>query len=314
MGKSNSAQVTVLDFNPVRGSLQWVPIGLAPIALDRADAQDFRQRCVNNTTNFTNGDQTQTSMQGNSYKNYLPLGWHSLLLSWLALIALIAASLATAQNADDLPKLVLDQPLRPIFAGSWERDFTRSDNWETELERMLLIRQEALERMRRQSSTDLAIGQGPSSFVGGGGGRRGGANIIDLARLAEYISRQTTLNITQTRFEVRIGREGDATLICGVEDGTISSFSSVFGSEICGWDRNQLVFQTRLPDDLSITHRFSVSSDGQMLSMVISLTSRGSESFNLRQSFNRYSAPADEFDCTQTISRGRVCSQSSTVQ
>ncbi len=212
-------------------------------------------------------------------------------------------------DADALPRLNLELPLRPIFAGSWEKDFLRSDSWDTELERLLLIREEALERMRRQSSADIALGQAPSGL--GGGGRRGGANVVDLARLAEYISRQTTLTITQTRSDVRIAREGDATLICGVEDGAMPSFSSAHGSEICGWDRNQLVFQTHLPDDLVILHRFSVSSDGKLLSMVISISSRGGEPFNLRQSFNRYDAPAEEFDCELTISRGRVCNQTS---
>lgn len=225
---------------------------------------------------------------------------------------LLLAQTGDTANTDALPKLNLELPLRPIFAGSWEKDFQRSDSWETELDRMLRIREESLERMRRQSSSDIVRSQGPSG-LGGGGGRRGGANVIDLARLAEYISRQTTLHITQTRFEVRIEREGDANLICGVEDGAMPSFSSVHGSEICGWDRNQLVFQTRLPDDLIIMYRFSVSSDGKLLNMVISLSSRGSEPFNLRQSFYRYDAPADDFDCSLTISRGRVCSQASSL-
>ena len=227
-----------------------------------------------------------------------------------SLLLLCWTQLVSAQNPDELPKLILDQPLRPIFSGSWEKDFQRSDNWETELDRVLRIRQEAIDRLRRGSSSDIAISQGSGLP---GSSRRGGANVVDLARLAEYISRQTILNITQTRYEVRIEREGDATLVCGVEDGAMSSFSSAHGSEICGWDRQQLVFQTRLPDDLVIMHRFSVASDGQMLSMVLSISSRGSEPFNLRQTFSRYDAPADEFDCTQTISRGRSCSQSSTL-
>jgi len=230
----------------------------------------------------------------------------------IVVLLLCSEQTAFAQNPDELPKLILDQPLRPIFAGAWEKDFQRSDNWETELDRIMRIRQEAIDRQRRGSSSDIAISQGGGGIAGGSGRRRGGANIVDLARFAEYISRQTILNISQTRYEVRIEREGDATLICGVEDGAMSSFSSVHGSEICGWDRQQLVFQTRLPDDLIVMHRFSVSSDGSMLSMVISVSSRGSDPFNLRQTFSKYTAPADEFDCTQTISRGRSCSHSST--
>lgn len=228
-------------------------------------------------------------------------------------LALLASGVMTgvfAQTSDDLPKLDLDQTLRPIFAGSWEKDFQRSDNWETELERVLLMRREAMERQRRGSSGDIGISQRATN-IGSSGGRRGGASVIELARLAEYISRQTTITITQNKFEVRIEREGDATLICSIEDDAMSSFSSAYGSEICGWDRNQLVFQTRLPDDLIILHRFNVASDRQHLSMLISITSRGGEPFNLRQTYNRYDAPDDEYNCTQTLSRGRVCSQTS---
>lgn len=231
---------------------------------------------------------------------------HSLrLILGMALLCLLPA--AWAQDPDSLPKLNLDQPLRPDFSGAWEKDFTRSDSWETELDRLIRIREEALERQRRQSSGDIGIRQGPA--LGGGGGRRGAANMVNLARLAEYISRQTTLQIDQTRFEVRIEREGDAALICGIEDGAITSFSSEHGTEICGWDRQQLIFQLRLPDELFITYRFTLSSDRQMLNLLLSISSRGSDPFTLRQAYNRYNAPADDFNCIQTLSRGRVCSQ-----
>lgn len=232
---------------------------------------------------------------------------HAIVLCVSVLVCGITPA-ADAQTTGDLPKLDLDQTLRPVFAGSWEKDFQRSDNWETELERILRIRREAMERQRRGSSADIGVSQRASS-IAGNSGRRGGASVIELARLAEYISRQTTIHITQNRFEVRIEREGDASLVCNIEGDVTSSFSSAYGSEICGWDRNQLVFQTRLPDDLVIVHRFNVASDRQHLSLVISITSRGSEPFNLRQTYNRYDAPVDEFNCTQTLSRGRVCSQ-----
>ena len=213
--------------------------------------------------------------------------------------------------ADELPKLDLDQPLRPDFSGSWQKDFRRSDNWETELDRVLTMQREAFERQRNQSPEERRYGPGPSAL---NFGRPGSASIVDLARLAEYITRQSTIEIIQTRSEVRIEREGDAALICGVANGTQTSFSSDHGTEICGWERQQLVFQIRLPDDLIIIYRFSVSSDGNLLNMMLSLSSRGSDPFNLIQAFDKYDAPVDDFNCVQTLSRGRVCSQSSTPQ
>jgi hypothetical protein len=230
-------------------------------------------------------------------------------LALLALVSLLA-TLSVAQDNNDLPVLDLNTPLRLNFAGSWEKDFRRSDKWEDELNRMMRLRQEQSARQRSGSSG----GGGPAVSLGAinlNSSRGRGTSIVDLARLAEYISRQNTLQITQNRNEVRVERKGEAPLICGLEDGPITTFASVHGAELCGWDRQQLVFQTTLPGDIQITHRFSVSSDNEELRMVISVSGRGSAPFNLIQTFNRYDAPADQFNCKQTISRGRVCSQTS---
>jgi hypothetical protein len=229
----------------------------------------------------------------------------------LTLLPLLAC-LASAQDSGDLQVLDLSTPLRLNFSGAWEKDFRRSDSWEAELNRMMRLRQEQAARQRSGSSG----GGGPAVSLGNINlnSRRGrGASIVDLARLAEYISRQTTLQIIQNRNEVRIERTGEAPLICSLEDGPTNTFSSVHGAEVCGWDKQQLVFRTNLPDDIQITHRFTVSSNNAELRMVISITSRSSAPFNLIQAFNRYEAPVDQFNCVQTISRGRVCSLTSTL-
>ena len=44
--------------------------------------------------------------------------------------------------ADDLPLLDLETPIRMNFAGNWEKDFARSDDWQDELSRRMSIRQE----------------------------------------------------------------------------------------------------------------------------------------------------------------------------
>lgn len=245
-------------------------------------------------------------------RQYQRIRWSqgvSVPVSGLILSALLTAPVLAM---DDLPVLNLDNPLRMDFSGSWEKDFRRSDNWEEELNRIFRLRQEAANRDRRTPYSRRA-NQGPTVTLGNlrlNRGRGRGANIVDLARLAEYISRQSTVTISQNREEVRIERDGDADLVCGLSNATMAPYTGRYGSELCGWDRQQLVFEITLPDDLMIIHRFSVAADASSLRMVTSVISKGSNSFTLITVYNRYDAPADEFDCVQTLSRGRVCSQS----
>jgi len=226
----------------------------------------------------------------------------------IALLVLLLALPAMGAGQDDsLPVLDLEQPLRLDFSGDWEKDFARSESWENELNRMLRIRQEQAARQQ----AGLSTGGGPAVSLGNINLNqgRGGAGIVDLARLAEYLTRQNTMHISQDRNRIRIDRKGEAPLVCSLEAGPITSFSSPQGTEICGWDDQQLVFQITLPDDLVIRHRLNVAADRSQLRMVTSVSSQGSAPFNLIQSFNRYEAPPEDFNCVLTLSRGRVCSQ-----
>lgn len=234
----------------------------------------------------------------------------------MALAVCLASLPAVAQDDDQLTVLDLDQPLRLDFGGFWEKDYRRSDNWQDELTRKMRLRQEATARQGGNPGAAARVSVPPISIgnINLNGGRGRGASIVDLARLAEYISRQTTLRIDQTRDEIRIERRGDSSLVCGTGWQVVQTFTSSYGVEACGWDGQQLVFQTMLPDDLIVVHRFSVSSDGLLLNLITSVISKGSESFDLRQAFNRYDAPRAEFDCEQTLSRGRVCSQAGSPQ
>ena len=214
---------------------------------------------------------------------------------------------------EHLPRLNLDNPLRLNFSGSWEKDFQRSDKWEDELSRMMTIRQE---RSAIQSTGGTGV-LGPSVSIGNinlNSSRARGSSIVDLARLTEYVSRQTTMEIYQDRNEVRIERRGEADLVCTLAEGPTETFSSDHGAEMCGWDRQQLVFRTALPGDLDIMHRFSVSSNTKVLRMVVSISSRDSAPFNLIQAFNRYDASSGPFNCIQTITRGKVCSQTTILE
>lgn len=218
------------------------------------------------------------------------------------------AEIDEQEPLDDLPVLDLDTPIRMNFSGNWEKDFARSDNWEEELSRRMNIRQENAAAQR----AGVGLSGGPSVSLGNvnlNSPRRREANLFVLARLAEYINRNSTMEIFQNRQEIRIERRGEAPLVCGMETATTQTFSSQHGAEICGWDRQQLVFEIALPDGLYIIHRFSVASDSQTLRMITSISSNGSVPFNLVQSYNKYQASPDEYNCIQTVTRGRVCSQ-----
>ena len=230
------------------------------------------------------------------------------LLIALGLLPLKMVQAQTDRSADSLPLLDLDRPIRLNFAGDWEKDFNRSDRWEEELNRLLTIRQERAAQQR----SGVTVRNLPRASLGNLnlnslGGR--GTSIINLARLAEYVSRQTTLHVEQDRNEVRIERRGEAPLICTVDHGLRETFSSEHGKEYCGWDGQQLVFIINLPDQLEISHRFDVAAAGDELRLVTSISHKGSAPFNLIQAFNRYDAGADNLNCVLTVTRGRVCSQ-----
>ncbi|MEC8803946.1 MAG: hypothetical protein VXX24_04160, partial [Pseudomonadota bacterium] len=176
------------------------------------------------------------------------------------------------------------------------------------LNRLLTIRQERAAQQR----SGVTVRNLPRASLGNLNlnslGRRG-TSIVNLARLAEYVSRQTILRIEQDRNEVSIERRGEAPLICTVDHGLRETFSSEHGKEYCGWDGQQLVFIIELPDQLEISHRFDVAAAGDELRLVTSISHRGSAPFNLIQAFNRYDAGSDGLNCVLTVTRGRVCSQ-----
>ena len=225
----------------------------------------------------------------------------------LVVSCFISSGHSHSQTAtDDLPLLDLETPIRMNFAGNWEKDFARSDDWQDELSRRMSIRQETAALQR----SGIGLGQGPSISIGNLGlnkPRRRQANLFDLARLSEYINRSSTMEIFQNRYEVRIHRRGEAPLICSMETGPNEVFSSRHGTEICGWDRQQLVFEIALPDGLYIIHRLSISSDSERIRFMTSISRKNSVPFYLVRAFNKYHAPQDEYGCVHTVTRGRSC-------
>ncbi|MEZ5492845.1 MAG: hypothetical protein R3F50_21415 [Gammaproteobacteria bacterium] len=206
------------------------------------------------------------------------------------------------------PPVAAPAPSRPFFGGSWEKDFGRSDRWEDELSRQL-------DQLRRDAERgyQLETRRVPASSLSGSRRARSGANIIELAQLAGFINRQTTLRIQQSTVEVRVERKGDADLVCSTLENVTYSWEDITGEEVCGWEGRQLVYSISLPEGVQILHRFSLSDDGQWLNMATT-TSSASATFTQIQFFYRYDSPSENYTCIQTISRGNTCSLRDSVQ
>ncbi len=84
------------------------------------------------------------------------------------------------------------------------------------------------------------------------------------------------------------------------------------GSEVCGWDVHQLVFRILLPEGLSIQHRMTLAEDGERINIATTVVSdQVSYPFTLNRVYNRFEPAEAGYTCTQTFSRGRVCTTES---
>lgn len=188
---------------------------------------------------------------------------------------------------------------RPDFSGAWEKDYLRSDNWERQVRAKLAELQRAAERRARGGRSDSRV---PGVQVTLGGNR---TNIIDLARFTESISRYNIMTIKQDEHEVRIEREGEADLVCTVDKKAVLS-GNEFGSERCVWSANRLIFNISLNEGTEILHHFRISADRQSINMQTRVSHRGT-SFELVQFFTRFGDTNNQYNCRQTISKGKVC-------
>ncbi|GAA6153252.1 hypothetical protein [Pseudoteredinibacter isoporae] len=218
---------------------------------------------------------------------------------FIVCLLLIAAS----SHGEDVPQVgegIFPQlSIRPDFSGAWEKDYRRSDNWERQVKAKLAELRRAADRRARGGGGDTRV---PGVQVNLGGNR---TNIIDLARFTESISRYNIMSIKQDEHEVRIEREGEADLVCTVGKKPVSS-GNEFGSERCVWSSNRLIFKISLNEGTEILHHFRISADRQSINMQTRVSHRGS-SFELVQFFTRFGDSNNQYNCRQTISRGKVC-------
>ena len=192
----------------------------------------------------------------------------------------------------------IDGGMPADLSGSWERDYSRGDDVNQVLRDIYYY--------LSRTSADRAYTTRPGPVQPSS---RDMASVRALARLAELITRPQVLTISQNENEITVDRKDDFSLECAFYDGVARGTDSDYGTEICGWDGNQLVSHLVLPDGLQITHRFDVSKDREQLRVITTLSSSTSRvPFTLRRFYRRFERLPPDFNCIETLSMKRVCS------
>lgn len=199
-----------------------------------------------------------------------------------------------------MPKPELYARPAPVdMAGAWELDHARSDNIQEQLRVIARQLQREAERRARAAERGQAVS---------GGALPSGRDVFALAEMAELITAPTLLDVVQTDTQIRLKRDNSFALICNTDVPPPSVSVTPFGSEQCGWDGHQLFFDIALPDNLLIRHRITRPSLTDVLvirTAVYSPTVR--DPFVVRKVFTRYQPERAGYRCTQTLSRGKVC-------
>lgn len=192
-------------------------------------------------------------------------------------------------------------PVRPArltdFAGHWEKDYQLSDDFSSKFNLYLHDVRRAL-----TPSTNGVPAYGPV-FSGSN------EALLGLARLTEEITRMPVVEISQDEDGILVDREDSFALRCDWFADQYARSGNAFGSELCGWSGEQLLFFIDL-DGLSIRHQLTLGPDGQQLNITTTVTS-GAVSFPMTISnyYRRFERAQQGFDCTLTLSRNKVCSR-----
>ncbi len=220
----------------------------------------------------------------------------------VVLLLLLAACSQQPVISDEMSRFEGSMPAN--FSGSWQRNYARDDEVNAVLRDAYnrLIRTSPDQRRPAGSGTDPSSSKQMDS-------------LLALARLAELITRPDVLTISQTRHEISIARKDDFDMLCAFYDGVAKAIENDNGTEICGWDGRQLVSNLVLQGGLQVTHRFTISTDGQQMRVVTTVSSTTSRiPFTLRRFYSKFERPTSGFNCIETFSMKRVCSTTEIVR
>jgi hypothetical protein len=188
------------------------------------------------------------------------------------------------------------------LSGSWERDYSRSDDAQAVVNSMIRrlhrpVPDPSFSNNRRSGSAPAYT---PTQDL---------SKIVALAQLAELITRPDVLTITQDEYEISIARKDDFSMLCEFYDGYAKRTDSDYGTEVCDWNNKQLVSHLVLPDGLLVSHRFTLSTDGMNMHVETTVSSNSTRTpFTINRVYMKFDPPESEFNCVETMSMKRVCS------
>jgi len=222
-----------------------------------------------------------------------------MLRSWNIVAAcLVLVACAPAKPVIDEQMMRIDGEMPADFSGSWERDYSRGDDVNQVLRDIYYY--------LSRTSADRAYTTRPGPVQPSS---RDMESVTALARLAELITRPQVLTISQNDQEITVDRKDDFSLLCAFYDGVAKGTESDYGTEICGWDGDQLVSHLILPDGLQVTHRFTVSADREQLRVVTTVSSSVARMpVTLRRYYRKFERLPPDFNCIETLTMKRVCS------
>jgi hypothetical protein len=222
----------------------------------------------------------------------------------LSLLLLLVALLSACSSQSQVEQVLRPENHQSVdFSGSWELDYSQSDNIQEEFDS--LVRDLQRQAQRRQG----AMSQGPGAGITvGGGGANSGVSVVGLARMADLVTQSPLLEVEQDAHKIRVKREENFSLACEFHTGQLQTVETPFGTEICGWNGHQLVFRMLLPEGLSIQHVMTRGASGQKLNIATTVVSdQVSYPFTLDRVYNRFVPGESGYRCTITLTKGKVC-------
>ena len=188
------------------------------------------------------------------------------------------------------------------LSGDWEVDYAQSESIQAqinarfrEVQREMRRRQDALEKGARYQGR-------PVGDVD---------TLIALAKMAELVTEPSVLTIEQDQRWLRIKRDSSFALTCRLDEQSGADVSQL-GAEWCWWDGQQWHFAVQLPEGLMVEHRFVISEDRDALAQrtVMSVKGTGAQ-LEVMRVFARYDNTNGGYRCTETLSKGLVCTTES---